>query len=132
MPPAEPGSEPTIPQWAASLAVSVEGIKARTDQIPKLIEDLEKLRAAQVPIGAHLKLVGDVDTLKERDLGARTEWEEMTRRVPILWEERTVRAGAHAAHRLWLAVLSTIVTALTIFTLLHNLGIGFSIGNPAR
>ena len=119
-----PGSEEAmIPKWASDLAVGVAEIKGKTDQIPGIVQELKEVKATMVPRSEHLKLLQDVENLKERDLSARGNWEEMVHRVPILWDERTQQRGAMAFLRVMVAVLGAIVVALTAWTLAHNAGI---------
>jgi hypothetical protein len=116
-------AEASVPVWVVNLTAEMTAIRTRVEVLPKMVTDLENLRANSVPVAEHLKLLADVDVLKERDLGARSDWEEMRVQVPMLWEERIKQQGARRTYRVWLGVLSVVVTVLTAFTLLHGLGI---------
>lgn len=122
-----PGDEQVVPQWAADLRVSVAKIEGRTEQIPDLVRRMEELRANTVPLNEHTQLMERVDQLWSRDLGARSDWEEVTQRVPMLWEERGQRQAIHRTYRLWLSGLSILVTALTAFVLLRDLGFSINL-----
>lgn len=119
--------EQTVPQWAADLRVSVAKIEGRTEQIPELTRMLEELRANTVPMQEHVKLMADVEELKVRDLSARSDWSEMLERVPKLWEERAELRGSIRALRWLVAGVGFLVVLLTLFTLLHDLGLGVSV-----
>lgn len=123
---ADATQEATVPQWAAQLAVSVARIETRTDQIPKLVEDFERLRQNTVPLSEHAQLMQRVEELWNRDLQGREAWNQMIPRVATLWQERDQEQGARTAHRVWLGVLSVIVGVLTVFTLLRDLGFSAS------
>lgn len=117
----------SIPTWAADIRVSVAKIEGMTSQIPELGRAIEELRANTVPMSEHIKLMADVDELKERDLGQRAVWDEMVSRVPVLWEERTARAGERRAARRVIVGLTAAVSLLSIFTLLHDLGLSIAL-----
>lgn len=125
-----------IPQWAANLQASVAKIEARTDAIPDIVQELKELRANTVPMQEHVKLMNDVDILKDRDLGARSDWEDIKSRVladkgmlPTLWEERVQLRGAITTLRVLFVILGLVVTVLTIATLFHGLGGNVSFGH---
>jgi hypothetical protein len=122
-----PAEDPSVPQWAADLRVSVAKIEGRTEQIPEISRAIEELRASTVPMHEHLKLLNDVEVLKDRDLGQRGEWEDMVERVPILWDERTRRAGERRGYRVILTSLGVMVTLLTAIELLSRLGVSVSV-----
>lgn len=132
MPP-ESGQEQFIPQWAAQLGVAVAKIEARTDEIPDIIKELKELKANTVPMQEHVKLMNDVDTLKERDLSARSDWEDVKGRVisekgmlATLWDERAQMRGAIRVIQLWVAIVSFVVLLLGLFVAAHNAGIHIS------
>lgn len=118
--------EASIPLWAAGIQVSIAKIEGVTSQIPALGRAIEELRANTVPMKEHLELMTRVDELWNRDLSARSEWDEVCERVPVLWEDRVKRAGTQRAHRWWLGALSVAVAVLTALTLFHSLGVGIS------
>ena len=64
-----------------------------SDKIDKQTQDLgaelNKLRSQVVPMSEHEHLMSRVDQLWTRDLGARSDWDEIVHRVPVLWDERT-------------------------------------------
>jgi hypothetical protein len=119
--------ESSIPGWAADLRVSVAEIRGRVEQIPEISRALEELRANTVPMQEHVKLMADVEELKVRDLGARSDWSEMLDRVPKLWEERAEWRGSLRVVKWSMAVLSLVVALLTAITLLHDLGLSIQI-----
>lgn len=132
MPP-ETGQEQFIPQWAAQLGISVAKIEARTDEIPSIIQELKDLRANTVPMQEHIKLLNDVDVLKERDLGARSDWEDMRQRVlsdkgmlPVIWDERAQMRGAIRFIQVWVGVVSFLLLLLSILVAAHNAGVHVS------
>lgn len=120
-------TDQTIPQWASDLRVSVAKIEAKTEQIPEIIRSLEELRANTVSMSEHLKLMSDVDELKKRDLSARSDWDDMLERVPVLWDERSQLRGSIRASRVLLAGIGLVVTVLTAVTLVHDLGVNISV-----
>lgn len=124
---ADATQEATVPQWAAQLAVSVARIETRTDQIPKLVEDFERLRQNTVPMSEHHQLMTRVEELWNRDLQGRDSWSEMVPRVAKLWQNHEQGEGARNVYRVWLVILSAAVALLTLFTLLRGLGLGISI-----
>ncbi len=115
-------TDPTIPQWASDLRVSVARIEGKTEQIPDIVRNLEELRANTVPMTEHLKLMSDVEELKERDLGERSDWEEMKVRVPVLWDERSQLRGGLTTIKAAVAILGAVVVALTALEILSRLG----------
>jgi len=80
----------SVPKWAAELAVSVAKIEARTDQIPRIAEELEKLRANSVPMSEHAALMQRVDVLWAHDLAGQPAWSEMTTKFGQLWDQMQV------------------------------------------
>lgn len=120
-------TDQTIPQWASDLRVSVARIEGKTEQIPEIVRSLEELRANTVPMSEHLKLMSDVDELKKRDLSARSDWEEMLLRVPVLWDERSQLRGSVRAYRILVAGIGFVVVVLTAFTLVRDLGVNVSL-----
>lgn len=116
-----------VPGWAVSLRVLVAEIKITTAQIPTIVHALEELRANTVPMHEHLKLMNDVEELQRRDLGERSEWEEMKTRVPVLWEERAEMRGSLRALKVAMAVGAAIVSILTVITLFRELGFSISL-----
>lgn len=119
--------ETAIPQWAADLRVSVAKIEGRTEQIPEISRSLEELRANTVPMTEHIKLMKDVEELKERDLGARSDWEELLKRVPVLWEERAELRGSVRTLKWLVAALGVLLTMLSAFVALHDLGVTMTV-----
>lgn len=117
-----------MPQWAADLRVSVAEIRGRVEQIPELGTKLEELRANTVPMTEHLKLMADVEELKRRDLGERSEWDEMKVRVPQMWEERAELRGSIRTLRWGLVLVTLLATLLTGAVALHDLGLQVSVG----
>lgn len=118
-----PGSEEAlIPKWAADLAVGVAEIKGMTGQIPGIVQELKEVKANQVPLNAHLELRQKVEELVERDLSARTQWNEITAQVPVLWDERAQIKGALRFWRGAVFVLGAAFTMLSLFVLVHNTG----------
>jgi len=113
----------SVPNWVVDIKVSIAKIEGLTSQIPALTTAVEDLKANTVPMKEHLELMNRVEQLWNRDLSARNEWEEMTRRVPILWEDRVQGVGARRGYRVTLTVLSVVVTILTVLTLLRGLGV---------
>jgi hypothetical protein len=122
-----PPDDSTIPTWAADIRVSVAEIRGMTSQIPTIAANVEELRANTVSMQEHLKLMADVEELKERDLGARSDWTEMLDRVPKLWEERAELRGSLRVVRWAVAGLSLVVAMLTVVTLLHDMGLSIQI-----
>ena len=112
-----------VPRWAFDLAVGVEGIKGKTDQIPGLVLEIKELRAQAVPMSAHLELRADVEKLMEQNIGAQSTWNEMVERVPRLWDDRIKQEGRQQAHRAWLLALTAVVAVLTGLVALQSLGL---------
>lgn len=90
---------------------------------------LDNFRSTMVSTEEHRAVRERVDTLWNRDLGARGDWEEMLHRVGVLWQERSENQGARRGYRLVIAGLSVIVTVLTVFTLLRSLGVNITLGH---
>jgi hypothetical protein len=121
-----PSEDQTIPQWASDLRVSVAKIEGKTEQIPEIGRALEELRANTVPMNEHLKLMADVEELKSRDLGERSDWEEMKMRLPVLWDERAQLRGSLATVKVMVAILGLVVAVLTAWNLLVQTGLSIS------
>jgi len=119
--------EQSVPQWAADLRVSVAEIRGRVEQIPEINTKLEELRANTVPMTEHLKVMADVEELKRRDLGERSDWEEMKGRVPLLWEERAEMRGSIRTLRWAVAGLTLLSTVVGGLVALHDLGLQVSV-----
>ena len=113
----------SVPNWVVDIKVSIAKIEGLTSQIPALTTAVEDLKANTVPMKEHLELMNRVEQLWNRDLSARSEWEEMTRRVPTLWEDRVQGMGTRRGYRVALTILSVVVTILTVLTLLRSLGV---------
>lgn len=131
MPDHEDGS---IPIWAANISTSVGEIRGLVSQIPDMVKELKDLRANTVPMQEHIKLMNDVDKLKERDLGARSDWEDVCARVlredgmlATIWNERAKLQGSIMLLRLFVIGLTLALTFLTILSLLHNAGVSVSV-----
>lgn len=123
-----PGAEEAlIPLWAADIRESVAEIRGLTGQIPGIITRLENLQANQVPTVEYLELKRKVEELTERDLTARSDWLEMRKQHPILWDERQQIKGAIKVWRIAVAVLGAAFIALSFFVLAHNAGITISV-----
>jgi len=125
-----PDSEATIPQWAANLQASVAKIEGQVGAIPDIVKELKELRANTVPMQEHVKLLQDVDLLKERDLGARSDWDDIKLKVlepkgqlQTMWDERTQLRGSVALLRVMVSVIGTVLALLTIWSIVHTAGI---------
>ena len=108
-------------------------IEARTDEIPAIIQELKDLRANTVPMQEHVKLLNDVDVLKERDLSARSDWEDVRQRVlsdkgmlPVIWDERAQMRGAIRFIQVWVGIVSFLLLLLSILVAAHNAGLHVS------
>lgn len=130
-----PGTEQFVPQWAAQLGVAVAKIEARTDEIPQIIQELKDLKANSVSMQEHVKLLNDVETLKERDLGERSDWEDIKHRVlddkgmlATIWDERAQFRGSLLVLKVLVAILGVGVAVLTMLTLFRGLGGSVSFG----
>ena len=130
-------ADETVPVWVADLRVSVAEIKGRVEQIPEIARELEQLRAETVPMKEHLKLMNDVEELQKRDLGARSDWEDVKSRVldptgPLstLMEDRSQVRGGLRATRVVVGILSVIVLILTTITLINGLGLSVHSSRP--
>jgi hypothetical protein len=127
--------EATIPQWAANLQASVARIEGQVGQIPDIIKELKEVSAKAVTRDDHIRLLAEVEILKERDLGQRSDWEDMKTKVldpkgqlQTMWEERSQIKGSIATWR-FLAVASGLVFGvITLFATLHSLGVSIRIG----
>ena len=63
-------------------------------QTGEIAGELDKLREKVVPMSEHEHLMQRVDTLWTQNVGAQSEWESISKQVPILWDERTrIRAA---------------------------------------
>ena len=121
-----PSDEATIPQWAANLQASVARIEGQVAQIPDVVKELKEVRANTVPMQEHLKLMNDVDMLKNQNLGEQSDWEEMKVRMPVLWERHIQTQGALRFIRAWVAAITFAVLLLGFLITVHNAGIHIS------
>lgn len=88
-------------------------------QTADLGDQLDKLRDQVVPMSEHEHLMQRVDALWNRDLGARSEWEDLTRRVPVLWDERT-RIRAVLGLVVFLSTVGGSAGAVAVWAALHR------------
>jgi hypothetical protein len=129
-----PPDEGTIPLWAANLQASVARIEGQVAQIPDMAKELKEVRASTVPMQEHVKLLNDVEILKERDLGARSDWDEIKARVlepkgqlQTMWDERTQFRGALTFLRITVAVMGSLLTILIILQIAHSAGLSITL-----
>lgn len=119
----------SVPAWTAELMADMRVLQSElrglAAQIPSITQKLEGM----VPMHEHLKILSDVEELQRRDLGARSDWEEIRRRVleekgmlETLWDDRAQGRGAMRFTRVLVYVLGVMVTLLTLFVLIRDLG----------
>lgn len=123
MPPAPDLGSDAIPKWASDLAVSVAKIEARTDEIPRIVVELKELKATTVPMHEHLKLLKDVEELKDRDVGSRSDWEEMRRQVPVLWSAYEQQQGKRALVLDWRMAIMLLIAIIGTVATLRSAGV---------
>lgn len=115
------------PDWVTDLRVLVGRIDERTaaqgkqaDHIASMVEHLQQ---TMVPKSAHDYLMTTVRELERQNVGAQSEWDEIIRQVPILWQERSESIGARRFRR-WVWTLAGGTVGLgSIYNILHDAGL---------